>query len=486
MTALLLAVVSVVAIFQLSKLPSVISGIFKSGEDACLTADLARSAGRVDAIAEAACAAHREPIEWAVLGLRALVVIVVIIILVLVWKFVRRRWMRPTAAPTATAGAAVATPRGAGTSGISWKYVGVLAPIAVFFIFSWALYAFWAEFSGEAGRSYFWNEWFWSTNFWLLLIIALAAWIGAFFVSNKAFIPYVVVIVIVALATTYKDIREGLAGKVVAGPLPGVVVASAVATFPENPSDKWRTADLDSARTYLDFPQDSMFLEIFACESSGIHYTDSARTEVLRGRVDSSDVGIAQNNERIHRDLLDSLAASPDSAEYYDIYTIRGNVNFAKHLRYRKIRAGRTGLRIYEDWNASRHCWERHEGSRSRTVEQQVVESPFGPPPSPDPIRFVDRKLVIPAGDTSWTNTITRPSMEYEVYWNTGGPSYIDLIALVNGRDTVSLNASVAYRPIRNFRSISYRTRVPVEIPVEIYVCMLRRNEARILAQCTD
>lgn len=74
------------------------------------------------------------------------------------------------------------------------------------------------------------------------------------------------------------------------------------------------------------------------CESAYRHNTPEG--DVLRGYVDKRDVGIMQINEHYHGQTAEELG--------YDIYTIRGNLAYARYL-YEK-----QGSR---PWNASKACW---------------------------------------------------------------------------------------------------------------------------------
>lgn len=74
------------------------------------------------------------------------------------------------------------------------------------------------------------------------------------------------------------------------------------------------------------------------CESTYRHFGDSG--DVLRGIVDSRDVGVMQINEYYHLDSATNLG--------FDIHTLEGNMGYARHL-YEK-----QGL---QPWSASSACW---------------------------------------------------------------------------------------------------------------------------------
>lgn len=86
---------------------------------------------------------------------------------------------------------------------------------------------------------------------------------------------------------------------------------------------------------YADTP---VLIEIARCESR-FHQFNGDGT-VVRGIVNSKDVGIMQINEKYHaEDALD---------KGIDIYTVKGNVAFGKYL-YEKYGTS--------PWNSSAKCW---------------------------------------------------------------------------------------------------------------------------------
>lgn len=90
------------------------------------------------------------------------------------------------------------------------------------------------------------------------------------------------------------------------------------------------------------FGRDHVMYHIARCES-GIKQFDT-NGEVLRGVVNSKDVGIFQINERYHLATAESLEIN--------IYKVEGNINFARIL--------------YEEqgtvpWNWSKKCWGKYE-----------------------------------------------------------------------------------------------------------------------------
>lgn len=82
--------------------------------------------------------------------------------------------------------------------------------------------------------------------------------------------------------------------------------------------------------------------KIAYCESRNRQFDKNG--SVIRGVVNSKDVGIFQINERYH--LSDSLKMG------INIHTVEGNLEYAKYL-YEK-----QGTR---PWNSSRPCWGNTE-----------------------------------------------------------------------------------------------------------------------------
>ena len=83
----------------------------------------------------------------------------------------------------------------------------------------------------------------------------------------------------------------------------------------------------------------SLANEIARCESGKKQFEADGR--LLRGKINSKDVGIFQVNEKYH--LVDSKKLG------YNIYTPEGNIDYAMLL------LKRDGT---HHWNASKHCWQ--------------------------------------------------------------------------------------------------------------------------------
>src|SRR3989338_3903310 len=97
------------------------------------------------------------------------------------------------------------------------------------------------------------------------------------------------------------------------------------------------------------FKDDPILAEIAKCESTFRQYSSSG--EVIKGRVNKSDVGVMQINKYYH--LKQALKLG------YDLHTIEGNMAYAKALYDRE------GTK---PWNSSSKCW----GKYAKTVSNSV------------------------------------------------------------------------------------------------------------------
>lgn len=86
------------------------------------------------------------------------------------------------------------------------------------------------------------------------------------------------------------------------------------------------------------FIDDPILVEVARCESNFRHYDKDGK--VVRGIVDSADIGVMQINERYHASTAAKLGL--------DIHTITGNVAYAKYLFEKE------GTK---PWSASKKCW---------------------------------------------------------------------------------------------------------------------------------
>jgi hypothetical protein len=102
------------------------------------------------------------------------------------------------------------------------------------------------------------------------------------------------------------------------------------------------TSDRVAVEKYLreHYSDTPILIEIARCESTFAHYDKNG--DIVRGRVNSADVGVMQINEKYHQVSAEKLG--------YDIHTIEGNVAYAKYL-YEKYGVS--------PWSASSPCWSK-------------------------------------------------------------------------------------------------------------------------------
>jgi len=91
-------------------------------------------------------------------------------------------------------------------------------------------------------------------------------------------------------------------------------------------------------RVSVYFEDDPVLVRIAGCESSYRHLDKNGY--IVRGKVNRRDIGVMQINEYYH------LSASKKLG--YDIYTLEGNMAYAKYLYEKKGS---------QPWNSSRACW---------------------------------------------------------------------------------------------------------------------------------
>lgn len=88
------------------------------------------------------------------------------------------------------------------------------------------------------------------------------------------------------------------------------------------------------------FAETPVLAEISRCESQFRQY--DSRGDLLRGKVNKSDVGLMQVNEYYHGKKASELG--------FDLSTIEGNLSYAKYLYDKE------GTR---PWSASKKCWSK-------------------------------------------------------------------------------------------------------------------------------
>ncbi|MGM0482779.1 MAG: hypothetical protein ACQEP6_02860 [Patescibacteria group bacterium] len=87
------------------------------------------------------------------------------------------------------------------------------------------------------------------------------------------------------------------------------------------------------------FSETPAMINVAQCESNFRHFNESG--SVLKGNINSSDIGVMQINETYHGKKAEELGI--------DIYTKEGNMEYAMYLYENE------GL---TPWSASEHCWK--------------------------------------------------------------------------------------------------------------------------------
>ncbi len=126
----------------------------------------------------------------------------------------------------------------------------------------------------------------------------------------------------IATSTTYSATA---AEAVLVSPIPAASMAKAV--------------ELQVRGYYKESP---ILAEIAFCESRFTQIDPNGN--VLRGRVDSDDIGVMQINQRYHGDRAEKLGL--------DIYTFKGNLAYAKWLYEKEGTA---------PWRSSEPCWGKYQ-----------------------------------------------------------------------------------------------------------------------------
>ena len=97
------------------------------------------------------------------------------------------------------------------------------------------------------------------------------------------------------------------------------------------------------------FKDDPILAEIALCESTFRQYDSNG--EVLKGRVNKSDVGVMQINKYYHLESANKLGL--------DLNTIEGNMAYAKRL---------FNSEGTKPWNSSSKCWGRFAKTNDNAV----------------------------------------------------------------------------------------------------------------------
>ncbi len=133
-----------------------------------------------------------------------------------------------------------------------------------------------------------------------------------------------------------------------------IVTNQALDTNSEDNTPVITTQDREVLEKYLkeNFADTPILVEIARCESEMRHFNKNGT--VVRGRVDSRDVGVMQINEGYH--LEDAMKLG------FDIHTVEGNVAYAKYL-YKKFGS--------KPWSASSPCWSKTSVAKAEILAKK-------------------------------------------------------------------------------------------------------------------
>jgi len=120
---------------------------------------------------------------------------------------------------------------------------------------------------------------------------------------------------------------------------PTVATAVSASSFTNLPA---QVGDPSTMEAYLrkEYADTPILVDIARCESNFRQYGENGM--IVRGRVDRDDIGVMQINERYQGSTAKTLGL--------DIYTVLGNVAYAKHLYAEQ------GTK---PWSASKPCWSK-------------------------------------------------------------------------------------------------------------------------------
>jgi hypothetical protein len=138
----------------------------------------------------------------------------------------------------------------------------------------------------------------------------------------------------------------GITGNPDAVSVPNIADQTPIVLISENRKEEsTEEIDVDVEAHVRDYFSDIPILaEVARCESHFTQFTKSGK--VLRGRVVPEDVGVMQINETYHLAEAKKLG--------FDIYTLEGNMAYARYLYVDKDLGARP-------WLASSKCWSKFD-----------------------------------------------------------------------------------------------------------------------------
>ena len=155
----------------------------------------------------------------------------------------------------------------------------------------------------------------------------------------------------IEITTSLLFLVSSLYGGVSGASIDGALGIKADTTQKQEYSESIKTDNPITFEQYVReyFSDDPILAEIAKCESTFRQYSSSG--EVIKGRVNKSDVGVMQINKYYHLKSAEKLG--------YDLHTTEGNMAYAKALYERE------GTK---PWNSSSKCWGKYEKTVSNPV----------------------------------------------------------------------------------------------------------------------
>ena len=125
------------------------------------------------------------------------------------------------------------------------------------------------------------------------------------------------------------------------------VIDTATSKIEQSSTTEARFIDSNAVEAYVRHATagETILVDIARCESTFRQFDQSGN--IIRGKVNQGDVGVMQINEKYHANEAAKLG--------YNIYTVEGNVAFAKYL-YDKFGS--------DPWSSSSKCWSEAELAR--------------------------------------------------------------------------------------------------------------------------
>jgi len=107
--------------------------------------------------------------------------------------------------------------------------------------------------------------------------------------------------------------------------------------------------DPKEVEAYLrkEYAQNPILVDIARCESTFRQFHKDGT--LVRGRVDSADIGVMQINLRYHGETAEKMGI--------DLETVKGNVEYGQYL-YNKFGT--------KPWSASEKCWSKRSSELAR------------------------------------------------------------------------------------------------------------------------